>query len=78
MNDRVFDMEADVVKKDGTLVPVFIYSNLIELQGKKVIQGIFRDISKEKIISDLKGELMRHCKPTLMLRLWREQQLIRH
>ncbi|NIS15303.1 MAG: ANTAR domain-containing protein, partial [Phycisphaerae bacterium] len=32
--------------------------NLIDLQGKKVIQGIFRDISKEKIISDLKGELL--------------------
>jgi PAS domain S-box-containing protein len=57
MNDRVFDMEADVVKKDGSVVPVFIYSNLIDLQGQKVIQGIFRDISKEKIISDLKGEL---------------------
>ena len=56
-NDRVFDMEADIVKKNGALVPVFIYSNLINLQGKKVIQGIFRDISKEKIISDLKGEL---------------------
>ena len=50
MNDRVFDLEADVI-------PVFIFSNLIDLQGKKVIQGIFRDISKEKIISDLKGEL---------------------
>ena len=57
MNDRVFDLEAEVIKKDGTLVPVFIYSNLIDLKGKKVIQGIFRDISKEKIISDLKGEL---------------------
>jgi PAS domain S-box-containing protein len=56
-NDLVFDLEAEVVKKDGTLVPVFINSNLILLQGKKVIQGIFRDISKEKIISDLKGEL---------------------
>jgi len=57
MNDRVFDLEADVVKKDGSIVPVFIYSNLIDLQGKKVVQGIFRDISKEKIISDLKDEL---------------------
>jgi len=56
-NDLVFDLEAEVLKKDGTLVPVFIHSNLILLQGKKVIQGIFRDISKEKIISDLKGQL---------------------
>jgi PAS domain S-box-containing protein len=56
-NELVFDLEAEVVKKNGTRVPVFIHSNLICLQGKKVIQGIFRDISKEKIISDLKGEL---------------------
>ena len=57
MNDRVFDLEAEVVKKNGATVPVFICSNLIDLQGKTVIQGIFRDISKEKIISDLKDEL---------------------
>jgi PAS domain S-box-containing protein len=56
-NEPVFDLEAEVVKKDGSIVPVFICSNLVDLQGKKVIQGIFRDISKEKIISDLKGEL---------------------
>ena len=56
-NDLVYDLEAEVVKKDGSVVPVFICSNLIDLQGKKIIQGIFRDISKEKIISDLKGEL---------------------
>jgi PAS domain S-box-containing protein len=53
----VFDLEAEVVKKDGSVVPVFICSGLIDLQGKNVIQGIFRDISKEKMISDLKGEL---------------------
>jgi len=57
-NELVFDLEVEVVKKDSSgVVPVFISSNLIDLQGKKVIQGIFRDISKEKIISDLKGEL---------------------
>ncbi|UCF84109.1 MAG: PAS domain S-box protein, partial [Desulfobacteraceae bacterium] len=56
-DELVFDLEAEVVKKDGSVVPVFICSSLIDLQGKKVIQGIFRDISKEKMISDLKGEL---------------------
>jgi PAS domain S-box-containing protein len=56
-NDLVFDLEAEIVKKDGSVFPVFISSNLIDLWGKKIIQGIFRDISKEKIISDLKGEL---------------------
>jgi len=57
INDRVFDLEAEVVKKNGAIIPVFICSNLIDLQGERVIQGIFRDISKEKIISDLKDEL---------------------
>jgi PAS domain S-box-containing protein len=56
-DELVFDLEAEVVKKDGSVAPVFICSNVIDLQGKKVIQGIFRDISQEKIISDLKGEL---------------------
>jgi len=56
-NDRAFDLEADVMNKDGSIVPVFISSSLITLQGKNVVQEIFRDISKEKLISDLKGEL---------------------
>jgi PAS domain S-box-containing protein len=44
-NDRVFDLEAEVVKKSGSVVPVFICSNLIDLQGKKVIQGIFPEVN---------------------------------
>ena len=38
-NELVFDLEAEVVKKDGSVVPVFISSNLIDLQGKRVIPG---------------------------------------
>jgi PAS domain S-box-containing protein len=56
-DERVLDLEAEIVQKNGNVAPVFIYSYLIELQGRKVIQGIYRDLSKEKIISDLKGEL---------------------
>ena len=56
-NDLVFDLEAGIVRKDGSVVPVFICSNLIDLQGEKIIQCIFRDISKEVLISDLKGKL---------------------
>jgi PAS domain S-box-containing protein len=56
-NELAFDLEAEVINKDGTVVPVFISSSLIDLQGKMLIQRIFRDISKEKMISDLKGEL---------------------
>ncbi len=56
-NQLSFDLEAEVAKKDGTIIPVFISSGLVTLQRKKVVQEIFRDISKEKMIADLKGEL---------------------
>jgi len=41
---RVFDLEAEVIKKDGRTVPVFISPSVISLQGKEVIQGLFNDI----------------------------------
>ena len=50
-------MEAEVIKKDGSIVPVFISASVISLQGKEVIQGIFKDISDEKMILDLKKEI---------------------
>ncbi|RJQ67629.1 MAG: PAS domain S-box protein [Desulfobacteraceae bacterium] len=56
-NEMVFGIEEEVVKKDGTTVPVYISSSLINLDRKKVIQFIIKDISKEKIISDLRDEL---------------------
>ena len=37
--------QAQIVKKDGTLVNVLISSSLIELNGQTVIQGIFQDIT---------------------------------
>ncbi len=54
---RVLDLEAEVIKKDGSIVPVFISSSVIRLHGKEVIQGLFRDISQEKMILDLKEEI---------------------
>lgn len=39
---------SEIVKTDGTIVPVRISSSVIEIDGKKVIQGIFRDISQVK------------------------------
>jgi PAS domain S-box-containing protein len=42
------DKEALVVRKDGTRVPVLISANILELGRKKVIQGIFHDITKRK------------------------------
>jgi len=55
---RVFDLEAKVIKKDGTIVPVFICASVVNLHGKEVIQGQFRDISNDKIILYLKKEMI--------------------
>jgi PAS domain S-box-containing protein len=40
--------ESVVLKKDGTLVPVLISATVMEIHGKKVIQGIFQDITERK------------------------------
>ncbi|MDI6739996.1 MAG: PAS domain S-box protein [Candidatus Edwardsbacteria bacterium] len=44
----VTDAESEVIRKDGTVVPVRISAKVINLAGRKVIQGIFRDITKCK------------------------------
>ena len=40
---------AEVIRKDGRIIPVLITTNILELDGRKVIQGIFRDISGLKL-----------------------------
>ncbi|MFC1895353.1 PAS domain S-box protein [Thermodesulfobacteriota bacterium] len=54
---RVLDLEADVIRKDRTVVPVVICANLIDLNGREVLHGLFKDISNEKIILDLRKEI---------------------
>jgi PAS domain S-box-containing protein len=41
-------LEAQVITKDGEIRDVSIKANLFELKGKKVLQGIFRDITQHK------------------------------
>jgi PAS domain S-box-containing protein len=53
----VFDLEAEVITKDGGIVPVFISSGVISIHGKEVIQGLFTDISKEKMIIALREKI---------------------
>ncbi|MGA1864278.1 MAG: PAS domain S-box protein [bacterium] len=55
---QIFDLEAEIIKKDGSIVPVFISANVITLKGKEVIQGLFRDISLDKRILELKEEIV--------------------
>jgi PAS domain S-box-containing protein len=54
---EVFDMEAEVINKDGNIVPVIISARVITVSGKEVVQGLFRDISKEKMILELRKEI---------------------
>ena len=70
---QILDLEAEVIKKDGSIVPVFISAGVISLQGKEVIQGLFKNISNEKMILDLMKEivtkkLIEKAKGTLMVR----------
>jgi len=54
---RVFDLEAEVITKDGSIVPVLICASVTSLHGKEMIQGLFKDITEEKAILDLKKEM---------------------
>ncbi len=42
------DIVYHVLHKDGSLIPVEISTSIMELEGRKIIQGIFRDL-REKI-----------------------------
>ena len=42
------NFEIDFLRKDGTVFQAEVSSNLFEIQGRKVIQGIVRDITERK------------------------------
>ncbi|OHE57761.1 MAG: hypothetical protein A2Z47_14615 [Thermodesulfovibrio sp. RBG_19FT_COMBO_42_12] len=54
-----FDLEAEVIKKDGSIVPVIISARVISLRGNEVIQALFKDISNEKMVLELKEEIIK-------------------
>jgi PAS domain S-box-containing protein len=54
---RILDLEAEVIKRDGRIVPVFISASVISLHGKEVIQVLFKDVTEEKVILDLRKEM---------------------
>jgi len=45
---RAADCEGEVIRGDGTIVPVFISAAPVTLGGKKLILGLFRDITERK------------------------------
>jgi PAS domain S-box-containing protein len=44
----VFKTELELRHKDGTLVPMEVSATVVDVQGKRIVQGIFRDISDRK------------------------------
>ena len=47
--DGVVNLEIDFKKKDGGIFPAEVSSSLFEVRGKKVVQGIVRDITERKL-----------------------------
>jgi PAS domain S-box-containing protein len=54
---RVLDLQAEIIRKDGGIVPVFISASVIGIQGKQVTQGIFRDATEERRVLNLAEEI---------------------
>ncbi len=52
--------EVVVCRKDGHKIPVEISASVIEWNGKKVVQGIFRDITGRKRIEDALSQSKEH------------------
>lgn len=55
---RDFEEGAEVITKNGRVIPVFISSNVVSIRGQKVIQSLFRDIDAERKYLDLKEEMV--------------------
>ncbi len=47
-NISVSSVQAEVVNADGKIIHVDISTSLIELEGRRLIQGVFRDITESK------------------------------
>ncbi|MDD5307454.1 MAG: response regulator [Deltaproteobacteria bacterium] len=54
---HVTDMESEIIRKDGTIIPVRISAKVIDLEGRKVIQGIFTDVTERRRAEEEKSTL---------------------
>jgi len=57
--------EAELLRKDGTIVPVSVSANLADCHGKRIIQSIFRDVSERKKMDAKLRESERRYRSTL-------------
>ncbi|MEN6319479.1 MAG: PAS domain S-box protein [Syntrophaceae bacterium] len=51
--------KGEILRKDGTIVPVDITATAVEYDGRRVLQASFRDISEYKRTEDILEELVR-------------------
>jgi len=73
---RAADFEAAVVKKDGTIVPVHISAAVMELQGKEIIQGVFRDVTELKNAQERLAQKMQELERFNRIAVARELRMI--
>jgi hypothetical protein len=55
--NSILHTRLEIIRKDGRIVPVFISASVISLHGKEVIQVLFKDVTEEKAILDLRKEM---------------------
>jgi len=50
--EHALDFDAEVIRKDGTKVPVFISASTMRIGEKQLILGLFRDITERKLMEE--------------------------
>lgn len=50
--DFSYNIESEVLRKDGSVIPVSINTSAMNIKGHKIILGIFRDISYQKKVEN--------------------------
>jgi len=46
--EKSVDLESEIITKSGKIIPVIIAAAVFEVEGKKYVQGIFKDFSRYK------------------------------
>ena len=53
-HNRTDDVEGEVVRKDGSIIPVKINPSTCRVGERQVILGLFRDITQEKVAAEIR------------------------
>jgi PAS domain S-box-containing protein len=47
-------IDSQIITKDGEIIDVIIRGSLVEVNGKKMLQGIFRDVTERKKVEEMR------------------------